>query len=124
MRPIPALSRLDPADTGPFDTMLAGHMESANDPALPAADEAAMPLDDWLARLRILLPDARDLSLTDAEQRDLLDLARIAAHRSERIAAPLSAFLAGVALADLPPDERAERVAELKSQLARRDISG
>ena len=99
-------------------------MDSANDRAPSGTDREGMPLADWLARLRSLLPDGRDLSLTDAEQRDLLDLARIAAHRSERIAAPLSAFLAGVALADLPSDQRAQRVAELKSHLARRDVAG
>ena len=76
-------------------------------------------LADWLALLRDELgaDDAR-LQLSPAEERALLDLARIAAHASERIAAPLTTFLAGVALADLPSTERAERVRRVAAALA------
>jgi hypothetical protein len=44
--------------------------------------------------------------VTDAERVALLDLARVAAHTSERWAAPLSTFLAGVAYAEVPAADR------------------
>lgn len=70
-----------------------------------------MTLAEWLERLRAELGDGDSLALTPEEERALLDLARVAAHGSERIAAPLTTFLAGVALADLPPGpERAARL--------------
>lgn len=82
-------------------------------------NEGGVPVDDWLDRLRQALASSRDVALSAAEQRELLDLARIAAHRSERIAAPLTTFLVGVALADLPSTQRAERIAELGARMAR-----
>jgi hypothetical protein len=39
----------------------------------------------------------------------------VAAHRSERVAAPITTYLAGVAFAGLPP---AERLARLRGLLA------
>jgi hypothetical protein len=74
-------------------------------------------LHDWLDQVRRLLPSDADLSLSDAEQRALLDVARIAAHRSERIAAPLSTFLVGLALGGLARGERRGRLADLVHQL-------
>jgi len=78
-------------------------------------------VEAWLARLSELLVvdpvDAADLTdaAGPAERAVLLDLARVAAHRSERIAAPITTFLAGVALAGLAP---AERLARLRALLA------
>jgi hypothetical protein len=70
----------------------------------------------WLEALRVEL-DTPGLALSGAEQRALLDLARVAAHRSERIAAPLSTFLAGMALADMEPGERAEEIQRITAAL-------
>jgi hypothetical protein len=72
--------------------------------------------DDWLTQLIERLPGELR-PVTDAERDALLDLARVAAHTSERWTAPLSTFLAGVALADLPPTERAAILADLVATL-------
>lgn len=80
--------------------------------------EAAQPtldLEGWLARLDDLLPAGMVAEAGADEMTVLLDLARIAAHGSERIAAPITTYLAGVAFANLP---RAERLAHLR-ELAR-----
>ena len=74
-------------------------------------------LDAWLERLREQLPDGATLAISPPEVTALLDLARVAAHTSERIAAPLSTFLAGVAFASLPGDARAARIAQLVGRL-------
>lgn len=73
--------------------------------------------EEWLARLRAALPDAAGLDVTVAEREALLDLARIAAHASERWAAPVSTFLAGVALGAAPPRERLRVLQELVATL-------
>jgi hypothetical protein len=72
-------------------------------------------LDAWLERLSTLLPADIVEGAGPAERAVLLDLARIAAHRGERIAAPVTTYLAGVAFAGLPP---AERLARLRTLLA------
>jgi hypothetical protein len=72
--------------------------------------------DDWLTQLIERLPGELR-PVTDAERDALLDLARVAAHTSERWTAPLSTFLAGAALADLPPTERAAILADLVATL-------
>lgn len=69
----------------------------------------------WLDALRDELDT--DLDLSTDEQRALLDLTRVAAHRSERIAAPLSAFLAGMAMADLDPAQRATEMRRITAAL-------
>jgi Domain of unknown function (DUF6457) len=74
---------------------------------------------EWLERLRGELGDDDRLALSDEEERLLLDLARVAAHASVRIAAPLTTYLAGVALANLPPGERETRLRTLLEQLER-----
>ncbi len=79
--------------------------------------ESAAPLglEAWLARISELLAvDVAD-GVGPAERAVLLDLARVAAHRSERIAAPITTYLAGAALAGLAP---AERLARLRGLLA------
>jgi hypothetical protein len=73
---------------------------------------------EWLDRLRTELGDDPRLALSAEEERLLLDLARIAAHSSERIAAPLGTFLAGVALAALPQAEREDRLRGLVEALS------
>lgn len=70
----------------------------------------------WLDALRAEL-GVDGLDLSGAEQRALLDLARVAAHASERVAAPLSTFLAGVAFADLAPDARARAIETVTRRL-------
>lgn len=79
--------------------------------------ESTPPLDleAWLARLSELLAADAAGEVGPAERAVLLDLARVAAHRSERIAAPITTYLAGAAFAGLPP---AERLARLRGLLA------
>lgn len=71
----------------------------------------------WLDRLIVELGVEGISPPTPAETRALLDLARVAAHASERIAAPLSTYLVGVAFAALPTAERADRIAALVAVL-------
>ena len=61
-------------------------------------------MDAWLARARDALAaetgvEPAELELSDAEVDELLDLARIAAHESERTNAPLLCYLVGRAQA-------------------------
>lgn len=78
----------------------------------------AISAESWLAMVRELLSgDATALPLAAAERTALLDLARVAAHTSERITAPLSTYLAGLALASVPAEERSERIAALVRRL-------
>ena len=78
-----------------------------------------MSLAEWLERLRAALPPGTDVGtgLSPEEERLILELARVAAHTSERIAAPLTTFIAGVALAGLAPEERAEHLREILASL-------
>jgi len=76
----------------------------------PEAQPPAMTLDAWVALVRARLGGVDVDRETEAA---LLDLTRIAAHRSERVAGPITAFLAGVALADVPVEARAGRVRAL-----------
>ena len=76
-----------------------------------------MPLAAWLDSLHELIGTASGSPLTPDEQTALLDIARIAAHGSERIAAPLSTFLAGVAYGALPSGERAATLRWLAERL-------
>ena len=85
--------------------------------AQPGSQPAGIPLADWLARTHQELGSASGPGITPEEQLALLDLARIAAHGSERIAAPLTTFLAGVALGALPAGERATALRSVVSRL-------
>lgn len=76
-----------------------------------------IPLAIWLEELASILGPSGGPGLTDEEQTALLDIARIAAHTSERIAAPLSTFMAGVACASLPAGERGAALRALVEQL-------
>ena len=78
-----------------------------------------VPLEAFLQRLANTLgPDAGP-GLSDDEQAAILDIARIAAHSSERIAAPLTTYIAGLACAGLPAWERADALRSLAEQLER-----
>ncbi len=78
--------------------------------------EQTRTLRDWLAELASD-PDVGEVAVSPATQAALLDLARVAAHASERIAAPITAFMAGVAFAGLDDAERAARVRALAERL-------
>jgi hypothetical protein len=73
-------------------------------------------MDEWLTRARDAIAERAgiapdELELVDATTRELLDLARIAAHTSgERTNAPLLAYLLGRASAWGEFDELAEAV--------------
>jgi hypothetical protein len=81
----------------------------------PARDELA--IDAWLDRLGGLLPAGALGEVGAAEKAALLDLARIAAHQSHRRAAPITTYLVGIAVAELPRAERLARMRELVAQL-------
>jgi hypothetical protein len=76
-------------------------------------------IEAWLGELADLLPAASaTLDEIGPEERTLLlDLARVAARRSHRIAAPISTYLVGLTLADLPRPERLSRMRELVAGL-------
>jgi hypothetical protein len=74
-----------------------------------------MSPDTWFAELLAHLPGGA--APTEAETAALLDLARVAAHTSERWAAPVSTFVVGAALADVAPEERAARIRALTAEL-------
>ena len=76
-----------------------------------------IPLEAWLQRLANILGPEGGPGLSDDEQAAILDVARLAAHKSERIAAPLTTFMAGFACAELQPWERAEALRSLVEQL-------
>jgi hypothetical protein len=82
----------------------------------PCDEERHVTPDDWFDLLRGRLDAAVDAP--SAEEIDaLLDLARVAAHTSERWTAPVSGFLAGLALAGLDVDARAHRLRSLADGL-------
>lgn len=84
-----------------------------------AAPWEGVSLTAWLDDLHRIIGAEAGATITSDEQEALLDIARIAAHSSERIAAPLSTFLAGVAYGDLPPGERAAALRRLAERLER-----
>jgi hypothetical protein len=86
---------------------------SHQDPSRTEQDDVEL----WLGDLGALLP-ARTLAEAGPEERVvLLDLARIAAHRSQRWAAPISTYLVGLAFASLPRADRLDRIRALVAQL-------
>lgn len=70
----------------------------------------------WFERLAAILPSGAEQPGPD-ERDALLDLARIAAHSSERWTAPVSTYMAGLALATVDPAERASRLRALVEEL-------
>jgi hypothetical protein len=85
-------------------------MDARPDPA------NGVSLDAWLAILRAV-PELAAVEVTRDEQRALLDLTRVAAHRSERVAAPITAYLVGLVMASADPTRRAERIRALADAL-------
>lgn len=74
-----------------------------------------LELQAWLDRLESqLVPRA---AMSETERDLVLDLARVTAHRSLRKAAPITTYLAGIALAGLTPAQRATRLSELVAAL-------
>jgi hypothetical protein len=71
---------------------------------------------DWFEVLVTALP-VEGPEVSDGEREALLDLARIAAHTSERWTAPISTYVVGVALASLPADRRSDVLRELVATL-------
>ncbi len=64
-----------------------------------------MEFEEFLEKVRTLLgPGA--LSATPGEIEAVLELARVAAHSSERRAAPVTTYLAGMAVAGAAPEAR------------------
>jgi hypothetical protein len=73
-------------------------------------------MQEMLDKVRALLgPGAEGVSEDEAEA--VLELARVVAHASERRAAPVSAYLAGLALAGTAPARRPAVLDELVSKL-------
>lgn len=73
--------------------------------------------ETWFDELASLLPAGTLEEAGPEERAALLDLARIAAHRGPRWAAPISAYLVGVAFAPLPRGDRLDRIRSLVAQL-------
>ena len=87
----------------------------------PRGDSAAaseLSVDDWLAELAARLPLPLLEEVGTAERAVLLDLARVAAHRSHRTAAPISTYLLGLALG---PQARADRLVTMQKLVAELD---
>jgi hypothetical protein len=81
-------------------------------------EPTAMTLDEWIERLRRALgPGDPGIELGLEEREALLELTRVAAHASERIAAPFTAFLVGAALGELAQEERVARIRALTEGL-------
>lgn len=79
-----------------------------------------MEADAWLSKLEVALAARGERSagpVSDEERDALLDLARIAAHTSERWTAPITTYLAGLALADEDPVRRGARLRALVDAL-------
>jgi hypothetical protein len=73
-------------------------------------------MDEMLDKIRTLLgPDAPAVTADEAEA--VLELARVVAHASERRAAPVSAYLVGLAVAGAAPEARAAFLDELVIKL-------
>jgi hypothetical protein len=84
-------------------------------------NEEAPPvaLDLWLRRLQAAAGLTADtVSVTAAEQQLLLDIARVSAHTSVRVAAPISTYLLGLVMAETPPDRRADELSRIYHILA------
>jgi hypothetical protein len=79
-----------------------------------------VPLAVWLVVLGGILGPSGGPGLTEEETAALLDIARIATHTSERVAAPLTTFMAGVACAALPKGDRGAALLSLAEQLEER----
>lgn len=75
-----------------------------------------MALDAWLELVGGILGGPTP-PVGRAERALLLDLARIAARRCERVAAPITTYLVGTLLAALGPEQRVARLERLVREL-------
>lgn len=80
---------------------------------------AGLDLEAWLGELARHLPAEVVGEAGAGERAVLLDLARVAAHRSQRTAAPITTYLAGVAFGGLTRPERLARLRDLVATLDR-----
>ncbi|MEX2547624.1 MAG: DUF6457 domain-containing protein [Chloroflexota bacterium] len=72
-----------------------------------------MTAAEWIAHFADELPTGSAGVPSAEEQRLILELSRIAAHSSERIAAPIASYMVGTAVASLSAEERADRIRRL-----------
>jgi Domain of unknown function (DUF6457) len=73
-------------------------------------------MEEFLEKVRVLLgPDAPTIG--DGEVEAVLELARVAAHTSERRAAPVTAYLVGLAVAGAAPEAREAFIDDLVVKL-------
>jgi hypothetical protein len=84
-----------------------------------AVTGSGIPLEAWLA-LVARTGEWPDATVGREERSLLLDLARISARRCERIAAPITAYMVGAALANATPAGRAEHLRRLVAELDER----
>lgn len=78
-------------------------------------DDESIPMDEWLRRLAAATgPSADGVSVATDERRAILEIARVAAHTSERVAAPISTYLLGLAMAAIPTDRRAAELERIR----------
>ena len=78
---------------------------------------SAGTMEAWLDQVRQAMSTGAVVELGEVEQMLVLDLARITAHQSFRKAAPVTAYLVGMALAGLEAGEREARLRELNRAL-------
>ncbi len=73
-------------------------------------------MEEYIEKVRALLgPDAPSVGADEAEA--VLELARVAAHASERRAAPVTAYLVGMAVAGAAPEARSAFIDDLVVKL-------
>jgi hypothetical protein len=82
-----------------------------------AATDVGSAIAAWLVELGAALPAGALDEVGEDERAVLLDLARIAAHRSHRSAAPITTYVVGVAFAGLPREDRLARMRALVERL-------
>lgn len=80
-------------------------------------EATTVPLETWMARVRVEIGE-EGTRLAGPERDALLELTRLAAHASERIAGPLTVYALGMALAGVPPEARLGRIREITARLA------
>lgn len=78
---------------------------------------AAIPLEAWMARVAAEIGEA-STTLSERERDALLELTRLAAHASERIAGPLTVYAMGMSLAGVSQEARLERIRAVTARLA------
>lgn len=81
-----------------------------------ASPPPSLDLRAWLAELA-RVPAVGGATASRDEQRALLELTRVAAHRSDRVAAPITAYIVGLALAARPSAERARALEAIVAAL-------